>query len=139
MLSTIRNGRRVRLRAEDGHPPTFFVGDRIPVSFAQYSSQPHQRAEYSRRGGSNFPISTLATGASPISVATGILRSSTTANPNPSLFQDLIVANNGDNTVSVFLGNGDGTFGMNTDFTTGNGPSSIATGNFNADAISTWW
>ena len=134
LLSTVRSGQRVRLRAEDGHPATFFVGDRIPVSYAQYSSSLTSSLNIPGVGGSNFPISTLATGASPISVATGILRSSTTANPNPDLFQDLIVANNGDNTVSVFLGNGDGTFGTGTPFTTGNGPTSVATGNFNADA-----
>jgi type II secretory pathway component GspD/PulD (secretin) len=134
LLSTVRSGQRVRLRAEDGHPATFFVGDRIPVSYAQYSSSLTSSLNIPGVGGSNFPISTLATGTSPISVATGILRASTTTTPNADLFQDLIVANNGDNTVSVFLGNGDGTFGTGTTFMTGNGPTSVATGNFNADA-----
>ncbi|MGC1968909.1 MAG: hypothetical protein WA673_20785, partial [Candidatus Acidiferrales bacterium] len=38
LLSTVRAGRRVLLRAEDGQPATFFVGERYPVSLAQYSS-----------------------------------------------------------------------------------------------------
>src|SRR5580658_7098494 len=37
-LSTVHAGRRVLLRAEDGQPATFFVGERFPVSLAQYSS-----------------------------------------------------------------------------------------------------
>src|SRR5580693_10108620 len=38
MLSTVRTGRRVLLRAEDGQPASFFVGERFPVSLAQFSS-----------------------------------------------------------------------------------------------------
>ena len=37
------------------------------------------------------------------------------------------------NTVSVLLGNGDGTFKSKTDFATGNGPAGIATADFNRD------
>ena len=134
LLSTVRSGQRVRLRAEDGHPATFFVGDRIPVSYAQYSSSLTSSLNIPGVTPSTFPVSTLTTGAGPISVATGILRSSTSTTTNPDLFEDVIVANNGDNTVSVFLGNGDGTFGAGTTFATGNGPTFVATGNFNADA-----
>lgn len=134
MLSTIRNGRRVRLRAEDGHPATFFVGDRVPVSFAQFSNSLTSALNIPGVSSSTFPTATLTTGAGPAAVATGILRSSATGTVNPSLFQDVIVANNTDSTVSVFLGNGDGTFSVKTDFATGNGPSSIATGSFNADS-----
>jgi hypothetical protein len=46
---------------------------------------------------------------------------------------DLAVANNTDNTVSILLGNGDGTFGAKTDFLAGNGPTSIAVNDFNID------
>ena len=52
---------------------------------------------------------------------------------------DLAVANHGNssgtggNTVSVLLGNGDGTFKSKTDFATGNGPAGIATADFNVD------
>ena len=134
MLSTVRNGRRIRLRAEDGHPATFFVGDRVPVSFAQFSNSLTSSLNIPGVSSTTFPTTTLTTGAGPASVAAGILRSSATGTVNPNLFEDVIVANNTDSTVSVFLGNGDGTFSVKTDFATGNGPSSVATGNFNADS-----
>jgi Flp pilus assembly secretin CpaC len=52
---------------------------------------------------------------------------------------DLAVANHGNssgtggNTVSILLGNGDGTFKSKTDFATGNGPAGITTANFTTD------
>lgn len=48
---------------------------------------------------------------------------------------DLAVANHGDNTVSVLLGNGDGTFtaAPGSPFTVGFGPDSVAVGDFNRD------
>ena len=39
---------------------------------------------------------------------------------------DLMVANRASSTVSVLLGNGDGTFGAKVDYGTGSGPSSVA-------------
>jgi VCBS repeat protein/HYR domain-containing protein/FG-GAP repeat protein len=50
---------------------------------------------------------------------------------------DLAVANFdenlGDDTVSILLGTGTGSFGAKTDFGTGNGPFSVAVGDFNGD------
>ncbi len=46
---------------------------------------------------------------------------------------DLAVANAGSSSVSVLLGNGDGTFGVKTDFATGGGPNSVVIANLNAD------
>ncbi len=46
---------------------------------------------------------------------------------------DLVTANNVDNTVSVLLGNGDGTFASQVTYPVGNYPSSVATGDFNGD------
>ncbi len=65
------------------------------------------------------------TGASPQSVAIGDL--------NADGKSDLAVANTSSNTVSVLLGNGDGTFGVKTDFGTGSNPNSVAIGDLNAD------
>jgi len=70
----------------------------------------------------------FATGDNPVSVAIGDL--------NGDGRPDLAVANSGfpaTNTVSVLLGNGDGTFGSNTDFGTGSEPSSVAIGDLNGD------
>ena len=46
---------------------------------------------------------------------------------------DLVAANNSSFTVSVLLGNGDGTFGQRSDYATGWGPSSVAIGDLNGD------
>src|SRR5262250_1905560 len=72
MLSVVRQGRRVLLRAQDGEPATFFVGDRIPVSFSAYS------ASLSPGSSSNNPdvpaISNYATGSAPAFVVAAALR-----------------------------------------------------------------
>ena len=47
--------------------------------------------------------------------------------------QDLATADSADNTVSVLLGNGDGSFQSRTDYATGTGPYSVAVGDFNGD------
>ncbi len=46
---------------------------------------------------------------------------------------DLVTSNVGSNTVSVLLGNGDGTFGVRTDYGTGSQPYSVAIHDLNAD------
>src|SRR5262249_48663308 len=46
---------------------------------------------------------------------------------------DLAVANFNGNTVSIFLGTGNGSFGAKTDFATGTGPFAVALGDFNGD------
>jgi hypothetical protein len=48
---------------------------------------------------------------------------------------DLAVANSGNNTVSVLLGTGDGTFGDARNFSAGIGPQSVATGDFDGDGV----
>jgi hypothetical protein len=132
LLSTVRAGRRVLLRAEDGEPASFFVGERFPVSLAQYSSSlvgnanstANQTPTVSSSTASTLPITTLNTGTNPDFVVTGDL--------NQDNFQDLVVANFTDGTLSVFLGGGLGSFGTPSTVTVGKGPTWIATGNFNA-------
>jgi type II secretory pathway component GspD/PulD (secretin) len=43
------------------------------------------------------------------------------------------VTNQSNDTVSIFLGNGDGTFAVPVNYTTGNGPAAVLTADFNAD------
>src|SRR5262249_20769798 len=61
----------------------------------------------------------------PISIAVGDF--------NGDGVQDLAVANNGSNDVSVLLGNGDATFQGARNFAAGRLPSSVAVGHFNGD------
>ena len=69
-------------------------------------------------------------GNGPVAIATGTFN--TTNNSN----LDLAVVNQTDGTVSILLGNGDGTFTKQpTDIKVGNGPVAIAVGNFNTNSI----
>lgn len=124
MLSLVRQGQRILLRAEDGKPATFFVGERYPVSLAQYSASLGSGVS-SIITASDLKESDLTTGNLPTFVTAADLR-------NKSI-QDLIVSNFSDNTVSVFLGNGDGTFADQVTYVTGAGPVWIATGDLNND------
>ena len=125
MLNLVRDGRRILLRAEDGKPATFFVGERFPVTLAQFSaSVGGAGVNVPGVGSTNFPETILVTGMAPDFIATASLRN----NGIP----DLIVANHNDKTLSVFLGNGDGTFpsAISPAPATGTGPVWIATGVF---------
>jgi Bacterial type II and III secretion system protein/FG-GAP-like repeat len=119
MLSLVRQGQRVLLRAQDRQPASFFLGERFPVSLAQYSAS---QLPGSTTGTTGAPFTNYAVGNSPAFVATASLRNNG--------INDLITANLAANTVSVLLGNGDGTFATQVPYATGTGPVSIATGLF---------
>jgi hypothetical protein len=67
----------------------------------------------------------LTTGTSPYYVLTAELNGDGKA--------DLVVANNSSSTVSVFLGNGDGSFQTKTDYTVGANPTGLALADLNGD------
>jgi len=129
MLSLVRHGRRILLRAGDNRPATFFVGERFPVSLAQYSPSLGTGGGVSIPGvnSTSFPITNYPTGNGPDFV--------TSTDLNADNFPDLIVANFTDNTLSVFLNaaDGTGTFlnAVTPPIPTGKGPVSVATGTFN--------
>lgn len=123
MLSLVRDGRRILLRAEDGQPATFFVGDHIPVSLAQYSaSLGGAGVNVPGVSSTEFPSTNYPTGNGPTFITAADLLGSGT--------EDLVVSNFTDNTVSVLLGNGDGTFQTQVPYDVGTGPVCVATGNF---------
>jgi len=74
-----------------------------------------------------------------------LARADLTTGPNPSGVtaadfnadrkSDLAVANNGASTVSVLIGNGDGTFQAAVDYATGTNPYTVTTGDFNGDGV----
>ena len=74
-----------------------------------------QKTDHTFTASANSPF---ATGNGPQGVTTGDF--------NHDGREDLAVSNQTDGTVSVLLGNGDGTFGAHTDFAAGNGPAGIA-------------
>src|SRR5271155_149785 len=137
-LSNVHSGRRVLLRAEDGQPATFFVGERFPVSLAQYSSSlvgnattpPTQTAALAGSG-PTLPIFTVTTGTNPDFVVT--------ADFNDDNFQDFAVANFTDGTLTLYDGNptSPGSFGTGTTIPVGAGPTWISTGFFNTKTDTT--
>src|SRR5271168_5122455 len=137
-LSTVHSGRRVLLRAEDGQPATFFVGERFPVSLAQYSSSlvgnataPVTQTAALAGSGPTLPIFTVTTGTNPDFVVT--------ADFNDDNFQDFAVANFTDGTLTLFDGNpaSPGAFGTGTTIPVGAGPTWISTGFFNTKTDTT--
>lgn len=128
MLSLVRHGRRVLLRAQDGHPADFFVGDRVPVQLITYSpsitpsSVPGTSTSTIANPLTNYPV-----GNTPSFITAAQLRGSSFPN-------DLIVANSADSNVSVLLGNIDGTFQNQVTYplvaSTDKNPVWIATGPF---------
>jgi Bacterial type II and III secretion system protein/FG-GAP-like repeat len=124
-LSVMQTGQRVLLRAEDGEKATFFVGEKYPVTLGTFAAsfQPSQFVPGVSQ--QDFPTTDYATGAAPDALAS--------ADFNGDGFNDLAVANNTDNTVSILLGNGDGTFGAATSVAVGTGPVAIAAADLNAD------
>ena len=139
-LSAVRSADRILLRAQDGKPATFFVGDRFPIDLALLSSSlsPTETSLATAAGllSGSLPRTDYNTGTSPVAVATGDF--------NGDGHQDLVVANQSDGstngTVSILLGVGDGTFGTRTDITIGTAsdsviakPSAVVVGDFNGD------
>ncbi|CAF4399228.1 unnamed protein product, partial [Adineta steineri] len=66
-----------------------------------------------------------STGLKPYYVAVGQL--------NQDAYVDIVVINNGDNSISVFLGFGNGSFANQTKYLTGGSPTFVAVADFNDD------
>ena len=126
-LNVVKSGKRVLLRAEDDKPVTFFVGDRVPIALAQFSPSLTSPQFIPAVSSNLFPRTDIATGKDPVAIVASDF------NSDGKL--DLAVANHDDNTVSIFLGNGDGTFTSKGTLATGQGPVAMVTADFNNDSI----
>lgn len=131
MLSLVKRGDRVLLRAQDGQPATFFVGDRVPVSLSSFSSSEEGLGgTVPGVSSTSFPTTNYSVGKSPLAIVSANFHdlSSTTTT-------DLAVANQAEGTISILQGNGDGTFQNPTtvQLPAGFEPTAIATDDFNGD------
>jgi Flp pilus assembly secretin CpaC len=126
-ISQVRSAQRLILRAQDGQKVSFFSGVRYPVSLANLSANQSVSPTTLGNGvlSGTLPTTAYATGASPVSVIT------TSFIPAGEI--DLAVANQTGDTVSILLGNGDGTFAAHVDYPAGSGPTALATADFNGD------
>ncbi len=130
MLSLVKSGQRVLLRAQEGQPASFFVGDRIPVALSTFSSTLTGTGSTSAVSSTSFPTTNYTVGKSPSAIVSANFHdlSSTTTT-------DLAVANEADGTISILQGNGDGTFQAATtvQLPTGFEPTALAVYDFNGD------
>ena len=150
-LSTVHSAQRILLRAQDGKPATFFVGDRYPIDLGLLSSSvglPATALASALGSGLSLPRNDYTVGNGPSSVAI--------ADFNRDGLLDLAVANETDGTISILKGNGDGTFTLpltcgaipqpfpgcinlppvtSGTTTTAASPSALAVGDFNDDGI----
>ena len=129
-LSLVKSGRRILLRAMDAQPASFFVGDRFPVSLAQFSSSLGSSTVIPGVGQENFPRSDFSVGASPVAVTTGTFNTKNDTHP------DIAVVNQADSTVTVLIGDGTGTFTAATGppIPVGTTPAAIITGKFDSNS-----
>jgi type II secretory pathway component GspD/PulD (secretin) len=137
-LSLVQSGRQVLLRAQDGKPATFFVGDRFPVTLSLLSGSLGTASANTTSATStssflgvptsaNFPETSFAVGNNPVALV-----SSDFNNDN---LPDIAVANQNDNTISILLNQDNGNFTAATNSPialarTETAPSAIASATF---------
>ena len=131
-LSLVQSGRQVLMRAQNGKPATFFVGDRFPITLSLLSG-----SLGSGGGASNpvsftgvptsttFPETTFNVGNNPVALAASDF--------NGDGLPDVAVANENDNSISIMLNQGGANFAAATNSPvtlakSETGPISIAAG-----------
>src|SRR6202158_495238 len=113
-LNLVQSGRQVLLRAQDGKPATFFVGDRFPVTLSLLSgslgtavgSKTNSTSFLGVPSSTTFPETSFAVGNNPVALAASDF--------NIDGLPDLAVANQGDNTISILLNQNNGNFAAAT-------------------------
>ena len=102
-LSLVQSGRQVLLRAQDGKPASFFVGDRFPITLSLLSGSLGTGGALTGVPGSTiFPETNFTVGKNPVALVAGDL--------NADSLLDLAVANRKDNTITVLRNQDSGNF-----------------------------
>jgi len=101
-LSNVRSGREILMRAQDGKPATFFVGERFPVTLSLLSTSLGGTVVGSGVTNTTFARTDFAVGQNPVAVVAQDL--------NNDAKLDLAVVNQADNSISVLLNNDNGNF-----------------------------
>ena len=184
-LSLVHSGNQILLRAQDGKPATFFVGDRYPITLSLLSASLGATTFVPGTTNGILPSTSYPVGMGPVAITAADFRNvgeldlavvneidntltilenqgagvflqaagspislgtSRTSAPTiaPSIvsasftssgFHDLLVTDPVENTVNVLLSNGDDTFkaAAGSPLAVGKQPSSMVTADFNAD------
>jgi Flp pilus assembly secretin CpaC len=125
-LSLVQSGRQVLLRAQDGKPASFFVGDRFPITLSLLSGSLGTGGALTGVPGSTiFPETNFTVGKNPVALVAG--------NFNAGTLPELAVANRKDNTITVLRNQDGGNFvaEVNSPFSlpvTAIGPTALAEG-----------
>jgi type II secretory pathway component GspD/PulD (secretin) len=105
-LTLVQSGRQVLLRAQDGKPATFFVGDRFPVTLSLLSGSIGTGTGTGNFSAvptsTTFPETTFAVGNNPSALAAAAFSGGT--------LPDLAVANENDDSISILLNQDNGNF-----------------------------
>ena len=104
-LSLVHSGRQVLLRAQDGKPASFFVGDRYPITLSLLSGSLGASTAATSIGGvtnSILPSASYNVGIGPVALTAADFR-------NLGLL-DIAVVNEIDNTLTILVNQGAGTF-----------------------------
>jgi hypothetical protein len=102
-LTLVRSGRQVLLRAQDGKPATFFAGERYPITLSLLSSSLGSGGLTPSVGGTattTIGTQQFTVGKGPVAIATEDFRGNGE--------QDLAVANETDNSITILLNQGAG-------------------------------
>jgi tetratricopeptide (TPR) repeat protein len=131
-LSLVRSGRRILLRAQDGKPASFFVGDRFPVTLALLSSSLGTPSFTPALGANILPRSDFNTGNNPLALVA--------ADFNADGQHDLAVVNHDDSSLTILLNGGSGNFTAATGSpivlgANQTGASAIVAGDLNGDFL----
>jgi Flp pilus assembly secretin CpaC len=121
-LTLVRSGRQVLLRAQDGKPASFFVGDRFPITLSLLSNSLGPASFVAGATNSILPSASYNVGVGPVALTSGDFR-------NVGL-QDLAVVNEIDNSLTILVNQGTGTF-----LASAGSPISLGTKRANAPAI----
>jgi Flp pilus assembly secretin CpaC len=105
-LSLVKSGREILMRAQDGKPATFFVGQRYPVTLSLLSTSLGGTTVGGAVTSTTFAQTNFAVGQNPVAVVAQDL--------NNDAKPDLAVVNKGSSSVSILLNNDNGNFTVPT-------------------------
>ncbi len=101
-LSNVRSGREIFLRAQDGKPATFFVGERFPVTLSLLSTSLGGTVVGSGVTNTTFARTDFPVGQSPVALVAQDF--------NNDAKLDLAIVNQVDSSISILLNNDNGNF-----------------------------